>query len=86
MYKGEKQFNNSLEFRLKLVKDLGNLRMEYLKRFYDESSIVERYIKGNISIHIHGIVFGMAPNLKKYCLTFLSRIDNSESFTSCFHR
>ena len=29
--------------------------MEYLKRFYDGHSIVERYIEGNSDIHIHGL-------------------------------
>ena len=76
----------SLELRLKLVKNLGNLRMEYLKRFYDRSSIIKRYIKGDISIHIHGIVFGMTANSEKYCLTFFNRVNNNRSFADSFHR
>jgi len=78
--------DKSLKLRLKLVKNLGNLRMEYLKRFYDGGSIIERYIKGDISIHIHGIAFGMTPNPKEHCLTFFSGVDNNKSFANSLHR
>lgn len=45
---------DSLKLRLEHIKHLGNLKMELLKSFYDGRSIAERYINGEILLHVHG--------------------------------
>ena len=42
-----------LELRVEVTKDLGNLRLELLKTFYDRRSVAERYLDGNIALHVH---------------------------------
>lgn len=42
-----------LELRIKTINYLGDLRLEYLKRFYDQRSIAELYLGGEICIHVH---------------------------------
>ena len=43
-----------LELRLEVTKDLGNLRLELLKTFYDRGSVGERYLDNDIALHVHG--------------------------------
>ena len=46
---------DSLELWLERINSLGNLRLELLKTFYDRHSIAERYVNGNITLHVHGL-------------------------------
>lgn len=50
--------------------------MEYLKRFYDRRSVVERYLKEDISIHVHGIATWIDSDVKECCLTFNTWVDD----------
>lgn len=45
--------NNSLELRLIAEKHLSNLLFEFMERFQDQSSILERYIRGELALHVH---------------------------------
>ena len=78
--------SSSLELRLEFVKNLGNLRMEYLKRFYDGSSVIERYLKGDISIHVHGIVTGVDSHMKEGCLTLNARVQDDGALGNWVNR
>src|SRR3972149_5005913 len=42
-----------LELSVEATKDLGNLRFELLKAFYDRRSVAERYLDHNIALHVH---------------------------------
>src|SRR5207245_8933048 len=46
--------NLTLELRIELVKNAGNLILEYLKRFDHLTPVVENYVKGKLAIHHHG--------------------------------
>jgi hypothetical protein len=47
------EFKSSLEERIERIKRLGNLRLYYLKRFYDGHSIAEGYAQGWLELHFH---------------------------------
>src|SRR2546426_10973475 len=42
------------ELTAKHIKYRGNLSLEYLKRFYDRTPILEQYLAGKHILHIHG--------------------------------
>ena len=44
-----------LELRVEVTKDLGNLRLELLKCFYDRRSVAERYLDNNVALHVHAL-------------------------------
>ncbi len=46
--------SNSLELRLERIKRLSNLKFQLLESVYDRRSVVERYVDGDIVIHVHG--------------------------------
>jgi hypothetical protein len=45
-----------LELRVEHNKYIGDLQFEFLKRFYDRESILKRYIRGDIDVHLHGVI------------------------------
>ena len=49
-----------LEFRLERLKRLGNLRLDYLKRFYERESIAEGYAQNRLEAHLHGTLDGLS--------------------------
>src|SRR2546423_643892 len=54
----------SLELRLESIKYRGDLRLEYLKRFYDGRPILEQCLNGDVTLHVHGFIAN-----RPYCLT-----------------
>lgn len=54
------------ELGLETVQNLGNVRLEFLKRFYDRTPIVERYMHGELSVHLHGVT-----DARLVCLTYM---------------
>ena len=78
--------DKSLELRVEHINYLGNLELKYLKRFYDRRSVIERYLEGDMSIHVHGIVTGEGSHMKEGCLTIHARIDNDGGCGSWLNR
>jgi hypothetical protein len=60
-----------LELRVEVTKDLGNLRLELLKAFYDRRSIAERYLDNNIALHVH-----VLSGKNSFCATWRKSDDN----------
>lgn len=59
------QERSDLELRLERINYLGDLRLEFLKRFSDEVSFaIERYAIGEVSVHIHA-----AAAHEKFCIS-----------------
>ena len=52
--------NESLEFRLERVKQLGNIRLNSLKSLYQGHSIVEGYAQDRLNVNLHLEVHGTA--------------------------
>ena len=59
---------DSLEFRLERIKRLGNLHFELLECFYNGRSIAERYVDGDVLLHVHGLASDY-----RFCATFGKR-------------
>lgn len=55
------EFKLSLEEGIERIKRLGNLRLYYLKRFYDGHSIGEGYAQGWLELHLHITEDNTAP-------------------------
>lgn len=60
-----------LELRIEVAKDLGNLRHELLKTFYDRRSVAERYLDNNIALHVHALT-----GKDGFCATWRKSDDN----------
>ena len=60
-----------LELRIEVAKDLGNLRLELLKTFYDRRSVMERYLDNDIALHVHALT-----GEDGFCTTWRKSDDN----------
>jgi len=65
-----------LELRVKRIKYLGDLELKYLHYLNDRTSVIERYLKGDIHIHLHGNIGGATPMNRFFCLTLERPRDN----------
>lgn len=43
----------SLHERIELIKRVGNAQLDYLQRLYDPCPIAERYVNGDLDVHLH---------------------------------
>lgn len=59
----------SLEIAVKASQYRGYLLLEFLKRFYDRRSVIERYDTGEMTLHVHGLIGD-----RWYCETFYRRV------------
>lgn len=66
-----------LELRIEAVKNAGNLFFEYLKRFNDRTPIIEQYLQGMLTLHIHGLLAG-----RPYCLGLAKTEGDSDTWIS----
>lgn len=55
MLKNDRPPLRQTESRLEQIKQRGNLRLQYIKDFYDRSPIFERYLAFKTRIHLHGL-------------------------------
>ena len=63
--------SSPLELRLEVTKDLGNLRLELPKAFYDRRSVAECYLDGNVVLHLH-----WSTGKNGFCATWKKSDDN----------
>jgi hypothetical protein len=57
--------SSHLELTLERIKSLGNLRLEYLKRFHQRSPVSKAYSEGTVHLHVHYL-----SGLRPYCASY----------------
>lgn len=51
--------------RIELIKYVGNTQQDYLKRLYDRSSLIERYLVNELEVHLH---FASVRDQRRACI------------------
>ena len=72
MLKNDKPLFGLFQDRIELANYIANLRMKNLQRFADGRSIIEKYIGGNIAIHVHFAESGSDSPNDGVCLRYRS--------------